>query len=47
VSNPLQWDVFVSTQIPVVTSDLPPGVANGDGHRYRQPSFQVSEMLCW
>jgi len=27
VSNPLQWDVFVSTQIPVVTSDLPPGVA--------------------
>jgi glyoxylase-like metal-dependent hydrolase (beta-lactamase superfamily II) len=27
MSNPLQWHVFVSTQIPVVTSDLPPGVA--------------------
>ena len=27
MSNPLQWDVFVSTQIPVVTTDLPPGVA--------------------
>lgn len=25
MSNPLQWQVFVSTQIPVVTSDLPPG----------------------
>ena len=27
MSNPLQWHVLVSTQIPVVTSDLPPGVA--------------------
>src|SRR5580693_4656068 len=27
MSNPLHWHVFVSTQIPVVTSDLPPGVA--------------------
>src|SRR5246500_5660559 len=27
MSNRLQWHVFVSTQIPVVTSDLPPGVA--------------------
>jgi metallo-beta-lactamase superfamily protein len=27
VSNLLHWHVFVSTQIPVVTSDLPPGVA--------------------
>src|ERR1700757_2788532 len=27
MSNPLQWQGFVSTQIPVVTSDLPPGVA--------------------
>jgi glyoxylase-like metal-dependent hydrolase (beta-lactamase superfamily II) len=27
MSSPLQWHVFVSTQIPVVTSDLPPGVA--------------------
>ena len=26
MSNPLQWHVFVSTQIPVVISDLPPGV---------------------
>jgi len=27
MGNPLQWQVFVSTQIPVVTSDLSPGVA--------------------
>ncbi len=27
MSNPVQWNVFISTQIPVVTSDLPPGVA--------------------
>src|SRR5580658_7927959 len=27
MSNSLQWHVFVSAQIPVVTSDLPPGVA--------------------
>jgi glyoxylase-like metal-dependent hydrolase (beta-lactamase superfamily II) len=27
MSNPLRWDVFVSAQIPVVTSDLPPGAA--------------------
>jgi glyoxylase-like metal-dependent hydrolase (beta-lactamase superfamily II) len=26
MGNPLQWQAFVSTQIPVVTSDLPPGV---------------------
>jgi glyoxylase-like metal-dependent hydrolase (beta-lactamase superfamily II) len=25
MSNPLRWDVLVSAQIPVVTSDLPPG----------------------
>jgi len=25
MTNRLQWDVFVSAQIPVVTSDLPPG----------------------
>jgi glyoxylase-like metal-dependent hydrolase (beta-lactamase superfamily II) len=25
MSNPLHWDVFVSTETPVVTSDLPPG----------------------
>jgi glyoxylase-like metal-dependent hydrolase (beta-lactamase superfamily II) len=27
MSNPLRFDVFVSAQIPVVTNDLPPGVA--------------------
>lgn len=27
MSNPLQWHVLVSTQIPVVTNDLPPGLA--------------------
>ena len=27
MSNPLQWHVLVSSQIPVVTRDLPPGVA--------------------
>ncbi|HEY6345509.1 MAG TPA: MBL fold metallo-hydrolase [Bryobacteraceae bacterium] len=27
MSNPLRWEVFVSAQIPVVTSDLPPGLA--------------------
>ena len=25
MTNRLQWDVFVSAQIPVVTDDLPPG----------------------
>ena len=25
MTNRLQWEVFVSAQIPVVTSDLPPG----------------------
>jgi hypothetical protein len=25
MTNRLQWDVLVSVQIPVVTSDLPPG----------------------
>ena len=27
MTNRLQWDVFVSAQIPVVTSDLPPGAS--------------------
>jgi glyoxylase-like metal-dependent hydrolase (beta-lactamase superfamily II) len=27
MTNRLQWEVFVSTQIPVVTSDLPPGAS--------------------
>ena len=27
MTNRLQWEVFVSAQIPVVTSDLPPGVS--------------------
>jgi hypothetical protein len=27
MSNPLRFDVFVSVEIPVVTSDLPPGLA--------------------
>src|SRR6266478_1392943 len=27
MNSPLKWDVFVSSQIPTVTSDLPPGVA--------------------
>src|ERR1700726_14775 len=27
MTNRLQWDVLVSTQIPVVTSDLPPGAS--------------------
>src|ERR1700676_1664089 len=27
MSNPLRFDVFVSAEIPVVTSDLPPGLA--------------------
>src|SRR5260370_31901599 len=27
MNSPLKWDVFVSSQIPAVTSDLPPGVA--------------------
>lgn len=27
MNNSLQWDVLVSTEIPVVTSDLPPGMA--------------------
>src|SRR6266852_448301 len=26
MSSPLKWDVFVSSQIPAVTTDLPPGV---------------------
>jgi len=26
MNSPLKWDVFVSSQIPVVTTDLPPGV---------------------
>src|SRR5438552_1456164 len=26
MNSPLKWDVFLSSQIPVVTSDLPPGV---------------------
>jgi glyoxylase-like metal-dependent hydrolase (beta-lactamase superfamily II) len=26
MNSPLKWDVFVSSQIPAVTSDLPPGV---------------------
>src|SRR5258708_2613639 len=25
MNSPLKWDVFVSSQIPVVTGDLPPG----------------------
>src|ERR1700720_4169606 len=25
MNRPLKWDVFVSSQIPAVTSDLPPG----------------------
>jgi len=25
MKSPLKWDVFVSSQIPVVTTDLPPG----------------------
>ena len=29
MSNPLPWHVPVSTQIPVVTSDLPPGMSTG------------------
>src|SRR6202034_770458 len=27
MTNRLQWDVFVSAQIPVLTSDLPPGAS--------------------
>ncbi len=27
MTNRLQWEVFVSAQIPVVTSDLPPGAS--------------------
>jgi len=27
MTNRLQWDVLVSAQIPVVTSDLPPGAS--------------------
>src|SRR5216684_8727529 len=27
MTNRLQWDVFISSQIPVVTSDLPPGAS--------------------
>jgi glyoxylase-like metal-dependent hydrolase (beta-lactamase superfamily II) len=27
MSSPLKWDVFLSSQIPVVTSELPPGVS--------------------
>ena len=27
MSSPLMWDVFLSSQIPVVTSELPPGVS--------------------
>ena len=27
MTNRLQWDVFVSAQIPVVTDDLPPGAS--------------------
>ena len=27
MTNRLQWEVFVSDQIPVVTSDLPPGAS--------------------
>ena len=27
MTNRLQWKVFVSAQIPVVTSDLPPGAS--------------------
>jgi glyoxylase-like metal-dependent hydrolase (beta-lactamase superfamily II) len=26
MNSPLKWDVFVSSQIPAITSDLPPGV---------------------
>src|SRR5437899_4725403 len=26
MNSPLKWDVFVSSQIPAFTSDLPPGV---------------------
>src|SRR6201998_4468158 len=26
MKSPLKWDVFVSSQIPAVTSDLPPGL---------------------
>ena len=26
MNSPLKWDVFVSSQIPVVTTELPPGV---------------------
>src|ERR1700688_2145071 len=26
MNSPLKWDVFLSSQIPVVTSELPPGV---------------------
>jgi len=27
MTNRLQWEVFVSAQIPVVTNDLPPGAS--------------------
>jgi glyoxylase-like metal-dependent hydrolase (beta-lactamase superfamily II) len=27
MKRPLKWDVFVSSQIPAITSDLPPGVS--------------------
>ena len=30
MNSPLKWDVFVSSQIPAFTTDLPPGVTENE-----------------
>jgi hypothetical protein len=37
---PLNWEVFVTPGIPMVTSDLPPGAQQGCGARYVDPHLR-------